>query len=100
MESLKPKLNACDTVLKVMGSTSRKSGPEQTRRLPEFTLIITIIYIYFLTTGDIGRVLMFLSIRVVTKVEGSNSGDATTTSAHLRRSDRGEFLTILCGVLV
>ena len=37
---------------------------------------------------------MLLSIRVVTKVEGSNSGDATTTSAHLRRSDRGGFLTV------
>ena len=74
-----------------MGFKGRKSGPEQTRRMPEFTLIITIIYIYFLTTDDIGRVLMLLSIRVVTKVEGSNSGDATTTSAHLRRSDRGGF---------
>ena len=37
---------------------------------------------------------MLLSIRVVMKVEGSNSGDATTTYAHLRRSDRGEFLTV------
>ena len=37
---------------------------------------------------------MLLSIRVVTKVEGSNSGDATTTSAHLRRSDRGGFFTV------
>ena len=71
-----------------MGFKGRKSGHEQTRRLPEFTLIITIIYIYFLTTDDIGHVLMLLSIRVVTKVEGSNSGDATTTtSAHLQRSD-------------
>ena len=77
-----------------MGFKGRKSGPEQTRRLPEFTLIITIIYIYFLTTNNIGRVLMLLSIRVVTNVEGSNSGDATTTSSHLRRSDRGGFLTV------
>jgi hypothetical protein len=30
-----------------MGFAVRKSGPEQTRRLPEFTLIITIIYILF-----------------------------------------------------
>ena len=34
---------------------------------------------------------MLVSIRVVTEIEGSNSGDATTTSAHLRRSDRGGF---------
>ena len=73
-----------------MGFAGRKSGPEQTRRLPEFTLIIIIIYIYFLTTDNIGRVLMLLSIRVVTKVEGSNSGDATTTS-QLRRLDLGGF---------
>ncbi|KAL4583570.1 hypothetical protein LXL04_008148 [Taraxacum kok-saghyz] len=38
---------------------------------------------------------MLLSIRVVTKVEGSNSGDATTTSAHLRRSDREYTLKLL-----
>ncbi|KAL4575866.1 hypothetical protein LXL04_011953 [Taraxacum kok-saghyz] len=33
----KPKLNACDTVLKVMGFTGRKSGHKLTRRLTEFT---------------------------------------------------------------
>ena len=70
----------------------RKSGPEQTRRLPEFTLIITYIYIYILlTTKSIGHVLMLLSIRVEAEFAEERTEDHGTTSSHLRRSDRGGF---------
>ena len=69
-----------------------KSGPEQTRRLPEFTLIITYIYTYILlTTNGIGRVLMLLSIRVEAEFAEERTEDVTTTTSQLRRSDRGGF---------
>ncbi|KAL4579277.1 hypothetical protein LXL04_015415 [Taraxacum kok-saghyz] len=44
------------------------------------------------------RSLILVRVRVVTKIEGSTSGDtAATTSAQLRHSDRGGFLTTHCG---
>ena len=67
-----------------MGFTGRKSGPEQTHRLPEFTLIL-------LTTEYIGRVLMLLSIHVEAELPEERTEDVTTTSSQLRRSDRGGF---------
>ena len=77
------------------GFTGRKWGPEQTRRLPEFTLIITYIYIYIyiylLTTDDIGRVLMLLSIRVEAEFAEERTEDHDTTFSQLRWSDRGGF---------
>ena len=73
-----------------MGFTGRKSGPEQTRILPGFTLIITCIYI-LLTTDDIGRVLMLLSICVEAELSKERTEDVTTTTSQLRRSERGEF---------
>ena len=45
--------------------------------------------------------LILVLVRVVTKIEGSTSGDATaTTSSQLRRSNRGGFLTARYGVQV
>ena len=76
-----------------MGFTGRKSGPEQTRRLPEFRLIRTYIdnlYI-LLTTESIGRILMLLSIRVEADFAEERTEDHDTTSSQLRRSDRGGF---------
>ena len=72
------------------GFTCRKSGPEQTRILPGFTLIITYIYI-LLTTESICRVLMLLSIRVETELADERTEDHGTTSSQPRRSDRGGF---------
>ena len=72
------------------GFTGRKSGPEQTRRLPVFTLIITYIYI-LLTTDNIGRVLMLLSIRVEAEFAEACTEVLTSTISSLWRSDRGEF---------
>ena len=72
------------------GFTGRKSGPEQTRILPGFTLIITYIYI-LLTTESICRVLMLLSIRVETEFAEERTEDHGTTSFLPRRSDRGGF---------
>ena len=46
-----------------VGCAGRKSGPEQTRILPGFTLFISYIYI-LLTTDSVGHILMLLSIRV------------------------------------
>ena len=44
--------------------------------------------------GITDRSLTLVRVRVETKVEGSASGDASsTTTPQLRRSDRGEFLT-------
>ena len=61
------------------GFTGRKSGPEQTRILPGFTLIITYIYI-LLTTNDIGRVLMLPSIFVEVELSEERAEDDTTAT--------------------
>ena len=75
-----------------MGFKGRTSGPEQTRILPEFTLIISYIYIYILlTTESIYRVLMLLSIRVEMELAEERTVDHSTTSSQPRRSDRGGF---------
>ena len=76
-----------------MGFKGRKSGPEQTRILPGFTLIITYIYI-LLTTEIIGRVLMLLSIRVEAEFAEERTEYVTTTTSQLRRSDEVGFLTV------
>ena len=76
------------------GFTGRKSGPEQTRILPGYTLIITCIYIYIyilLTTESICRILMLLSIRVEAEFAEERTEDHGTTSSQSRRSDRGGF---------
>ena len=73
-----------------VGCAGRKSGPEQTRKLSEFTLIITYIYI-LLTTNDIGRVLMLLSIFVEVELSEERAEDVTITTSQLRRSGRGGF---------
>ena len=78
------------SLLSLEGLTGRKSGPEQTRILPEFTLIITYLYI-LLTTESICRVLMLLSIHVETELAEERTEDHGTTSSQSRRSDRGEF---------
>ena len=78
-----------------MGFKSRKSGLEQTRRLPEFTLIIIYIFIYILlTTESICRVLMLVSIHVETELAEERTEDHGTNSSQLRRSDRCGFLTV------
>ena len=73
-----------------VGFTGRKSGPEQTRILPKFTSIVTYIYI-LLTTENICRVLMLLSICVETELAEERTEDHGTTSSQPRRSDRGGF---------
>ena len=74
------------------GFAGRKSGPEQTHRLPEFTLIITYIYIYILlTTESFGCILMLLSIRVEAEFAEERTEYHGTTSSQPRRSDRGGF---------
>ena len=51
--------------------------------------------------GFTDRSLTHVHVCVVTEIDGSIPGDtAAITSSQLRRSDRGGFLTILCGVLV
>ena len=70
-----------------VGCAGRKSGLEQTRILLESTLIITYIYI-LLTTDNIGRVLMLLSIHVETELAEERTEDHGTTSSSL--DDRTE----------
>ena len=66
-----------------MGLSGRKLGPEHTRSLLEIDVKTLIyIYIYFLTTNYICRVLMLHSIRVEAEfVEERTEAITTTTSS-------------------
>ena len=76
------------------GFTCRKSSPEQTRILPVNYNLYIYIYI-LLTTNDIGRVLMLLSIFVEVDLSEERAEDVTITTSQLRHSGRGGF-TLRC----
>ena len=73
-----------------MGFSGGEPGPEHTRSLLKIDLK-TLIYIYFLTTNYICRVLMLHSIRVEAEFAEERTEAITTTISSLWRSDRGEF---------
>ena len=76
-----------------VGCAGRKSGPEQTRILPGFSLIITYIYI-LLTTESVGHILMLLSIRVEAEFAEERTEDHGTTFLSLDGRTEVGFHTI------